>query len=110
MSSLLTEAHEAILSATPPADRRVAPRFAVAVPVEVSTADGVLLSTELTNISCSGFRTRSPMFLDKGTKLVLRLNGRLPRRAQVAWQKGEEIGCRFMRPLGKEQLAIATGL
>lgn len=85
-------------------------RYEVCVPVEVTTADGVPLSTSMTNISSSGFRARSPMLLAKGEKLIVRFNGRLPRRAQVAWQNGEEIGCRFLKPLSREQLSQAAGL
>ncbi len=77
--------------------------------VEVLTPDGVPLSAEMTNISGSGFRARSPMVLKKGDRLIVRFNGRMPRRAQVAWQQGEEIGCRFLRPLSQAQLmAIAA--
>ena len=91
------------------ADRRGAPRYAVSVTVEVVTADGVPLFADMTNVSLSGFRARSPMIMPKGTKLIVRFNGKVPRRARVAWQEGEEIGCSFMQPLSNQQLASLTG-
>lgn len=105
MPSSLANPRHAPLSRSVQADRRDGSRYEVYVSVEVLTADGVPLSAEMTNISGSGFRARSAMALAKGTKLVVRFNGRLPRKAQVAWQKGEEIGCRFVRPLSQQQLA-----
>jgi hypothetical protein len=110
MSSLLTDPRSASLSASVPDDRRRAARYEVCVPVQVATTDGVVFSSEMINVSTSGFRTRSAMMLSSGTKLVVRFRQRMPRRAQVAWQKGEEIGCRFDRPLSQKQLAaLAAG-
>jgi hypothetical protein len=105
MSSPITDPLSATLRASILADRRHAPRFEVPVPVEVSTTDGVVFSSEMVNISTSGFRTRSAIVLAPGTRLIVRFHQRMPRRAQVAWQRGAEIGCRFMRPLSQKQLA-----
>ena len=90
-------------------DRRRAERYEVCVPVQVSTTDGVIFSSELVNVSISGFRARSAILLAPGTRLVVRFRQRMPRRAQVAWQRGEEVGCRFVRPLSQKQLAALAG-
>ena len=90
-------------------ERRRAERYEVRVPVEVSTTDGVIFSSELANVSTSGFRARSAMLLAPGTRLVVRFRQRMPRRAQVAWQRGEDVGCRFVRPLSQKQLAALAG-
>ncbi|HEY0270416.1 MAG TPA: PilZ domain-containing protein [Sphingomonas sp.] len=105
MSSLLTDPRTAIFRETAPADRRTAERYEVCVPVQVSTMDGIVFSSEMINVSTSGFRTRSALMLAPGTRLVVRFRQRMPRRAQVAWQTGEKIGCRFDRPLSQKQLA-----
>lgn len=92
-------------ASAPVSDRRRASRYDVSVPVEVSTVDGLPLSSEVTNISASGFRCHSPMALRKGTKVIVRfVNGRR-RRAYIAWQIGEDIGCRLLRPLSAAELA-----
>ncbi len=75
------------------------------MPVEVLTTDGVPLSAEVTNISGSGFRAHSPIHLPKGTKVIVRFGKGMRRRAYVAWQIGEEIGCRLLRPLSPGELA-----
>ncbi len=98
VSSILQEA--ASLS-----DRRQASRYEVSVPVQVSTVDGVPLSSEVTNISASGFRAHSAMALRKGSKVIVRFENGMRRRAYVAWQIGEEIGCRLLRPLTANELA-----
>lgn len=87
------------------AERRRAERFAVELQVEVSTADGLPLSSEITNISASGFRTRCPIQLAKGAKLGVRFHQGRRRRAIVAWQIGEDVGCRLLRPLDPAELA-----
>lgn len=89
----------------PPSDRRRASRYDVSVPVEVSTVDGLPLSNEVTNISASGFRCHSSMALRKGTKVIVRFNNGMRRRAYVAWQIGEDIGCRLLRALTADELA-----
>lgn len=86
-------------------DRRRASRYDVSVPVEVSTVDGLPLSNEVTNISASGFRCHSPMALKKGTKVIVRFNNGRRRRAYIAWQIGEDIGCRLLRALTSDELA-----
>jgi hypothetical protein len=86
-------------------DRRGASRYDVSVPVDVSTVDGLPLSAEVTNISASGFRCRSPMALKKGTKVIVRFQKGMRRRAYIAWQIGEDIGCRLLRPLTTDELA-----
>jgi hypothetical protein len=86
-------------------DRRRASRYDVSVPVEVSTVDGLPLSSEVTNISASGFRCHSPMALKKGTKVIVRFTNGMRRRAYIAWQIGEDIGCRLLRPLTADELA-----
>jgi hypothetical protein len=48
--------------------------------------------------------------LTPGSRLVARFERSARRRATVAWQKGEEIGCSFERPLGEKQLAALAGL
>jgi hypothetical protein len=88
-----------------PPDRRRASRYEVSVPVEVSTVDGLPLSAEVTNISASGFRCHSPMALKKGTKVIVRFANGMRRRAYIAWQIGEDIGCRLLRPLTADELA-----
>jgi hypothetical protein len=93
-----------------PEDRRRAERYDVDLAVEVMTVDGVPLCSRVTNISASGFRTRSPMALAKGTRLVVRFHGGRRRRAHVAWQIGEDIGCRLLRPLSAAELANVVGL
>lgn len=103
-SSNLGFRHDAIVDAQT-GERRRAERFEVRVPVDVSTTDGVIFSSEMVNISTSGFRTRSAILLAPGTRLIVRFRVGMPRRAQVAWQRGEEIGCRFIRPLSQKQLA-----
>jgi len=92
-------------SVAPPSDRRRASRYDVSVPVDVSTVDGLPLSNEVTNISASGFRCHSPMALRKGTKVIVRFANGRRRRAYIAWQVGEDIGCRLLRPLTADELA-----
>jgi hypothetical protein len=87
------------------AERRRDSRFEVSVRVEVSTLDGIPLSSEVTNISASGFRARSAMALRKGSKVIVRFENGMRRRAYVAWQIGEDIGCRMLRPLAAAELA-----
>lgn len=89
----------------PQSDRRRASRYDVSVAVEVSTIDGLPLSSEVTNISASGFRCHSPMALKKGTKVIVRFRKGMRRRAYIAWQIGEDIGCRLLRPLTASELA-----
>jgi hypothetical protein len=89
----------------PESDRRRASRYEVSIPVEVSTLDGLPLSSEVTNISASGFRCHSPMALRKGTKVIVRFHKSMRRRAYIAWQIGEDIGCRLLRPLTAAELA-----
>ncbi|MDB5737625.1 MAG: PilZ protein [Sphingomonas bacterium] len=103
---MLFHQRRVVLAVSPQADRRRASRYDVCLPIEVSTCDGVPLTAEVTNISASGFRTRSPIVLAPGTKLLVRFHGR-PRRAHVAWQQGEQIGCRFAREMTPAQLADA---
>lgn len=90
-------------------DRRIASRYDVALAVEVFTLDGVPLSAEVSNISASGFRASSSMIMPKGTKLFVRFQGGSRRRVVVAWQIGQEIGCRLVRPLRPEQLRLVVG-
>ncbi len=84
MSAPLTDPRRASISVQVSADRRRAERYEVRVPLQVSTIDGVIFSSEMINISTSGFRTRSPMLLPPGTRLVVRFHNRMPRKAQVA--------------------------
>jgi len=86
-------------------DRRRDSRYDVSVAVDVLTTDGLPLSSEVTNISGSGFRAHSPLQLPKGTKVIVRFNKSTRRRAYVAWQIGEEIGCRLLRALTPGELA-----
>jgi hypothetical protein len=86
-------------------DRRGASRYEISVPVAVSTVDGVPLSSEVTNISASGFRAHSAMAMKKGSKVIVRFENGMRRRAYVAWQIGEDIGCRLLRPLTADELA-----
>ncbi len=88
-----------------PRERRRSSRHDVSLPVEVLTVDGVPLSGVVTNISATGLRAFSPMALAKGTRVIVRLHGRKRRRAYIAWQIGEEIGCRLQRALTPEELA-----
>ncbi|MDH7637219.1 PilZ domain-containing protein [Sphingomonas oryzagri] len=90
---------------SPQSDRRRASRYDVSVAVEVSTVDGLPLSNEVTNISASGFRCHSPMALKKGTKVIVRFHKGMRRRAYIAWQIGEDIGCRLLRPLTADELS-----
>lgn len=90
-------------------DRRIASRYDVALPVEVFTLDGVPLAAEVSNISASGFRAVSAMIVPKGTKLFVRFRGGSRRRVIVAWQIGQEIGCRLVRPLRADQLRLVVG-
>ena len=105
MSSLETRRHDATLSRMAPGDRRRDARFEVSVPIDVLTTDGVPLSAEVTNISGSGFRAHSPIQLAKGSKVIVRFGKGMRRRGYVAWQIGEEIGCRLLRPLSAAELA-----
>jgi hypothetical protein len=98
-------AQPAPIESTQYADRRNASRYEVSIPVQVSTIDGVPLSSEVTNISASGFRARSAMALKKGCKVIVRFENGMRRRAYVAWQIGEDIGCRLLRPLTADELA-----
>lgn len=109
MSQPLPHLAPAALCDTPPEERRRAERYDVDLAVEVMTVDGVPLSSRVTNISASGFRTRSPMALAKGTRLVVRFHGGRRRRAHVAWQIGEDIGCRLLRALTAAELATLVG-
>ncbi len=105
MSSLEIRRHDATLSTPLPSDRRRDSRYDVSVAVDVETTDGVPLSAEVTNISGSGFRARSPIQLAKGSKVIVRFGKGKRRRAYIAWQIGEEIGCRLLRPLTVAELA-----
>jgi hypothetical protein len=105
MSSLETRLCDATLSQPAQNDRRRAARYDVSVPVDVLTTDGVPLSAEVTNISGSGFRAHSPIQLANGSKVIVRFGKGMRRRAYVAWQIGEEIGCRLLRPLSPAELA-----
>jgi hypothetical protein len=105
MSSLETRRHDVMLTRSPPSERRRDARFEVSVPIDVLTTDGVPLSAEVTNISGSGFRAHSPIQLPKGSKVIVRFGKGMRRRAYVAWQIGEEIGCRLLRPLSAAELA-----
>ena len=104
MSSALPVQPAPLVSGPAP-DRRHASRYEVSIPVEVSTVDGVPLSSEVTNISASGFRAHSAMALRKGSKVIVRFENGMRRRAYVAWQIGEDIGCRLLRPLTADELA-----
>jgi hypothetical protein len=108
MSSLETRRYDALLAQPAPDDRRRDSRYDVSVPVDVSTTDGVPLSAEVTNISGSGFRAHSPIQLAKGSKVIVRFGKGSRRRAYVAWQIGEEIGCRLLRPLSVAELAAVV--
>ena len=105
MSSLETRRYDTTLSTPVQDDRRRAARYDVSVPVDVLTTDGVPLSAEVTNISGSGFRAHSPIQLAKGSKVIVRFGKGTRRRAYVAWQIGEDIGCRLLRPLSVAELA-----
>jgi hypothetical protein len=105
MSTVAPAAPTLMLHPDPKADRRRASRYDVSVAVEVSTVDGLPLSAEVTNISASGFRCHSPMALGKGTKVIVRFRQGMRRRAYIAWQIGEDIGCRLLRPLTAGELA-----
>lgn len=105
MSTVASIQSDTAPNAPPQTDRRRASRYDVSVPVEVSTVDGLPLSSEVTNISASGFRCHSPMALKKGTKVIVRFTNGMRRRAYIAWQIGEDIGCRLLRPLTADELA-----
>jgi hypothetical protein len=105
MSTLASRLETAILAQPDQDDRRGATRYDVSVAVEVLTTDGVPLASEVTNISGSGFRARSPIHMPKGTKVVVRFNKTMRRRAYIAWQIGEDIGCRLLRGLTPGELA-----
>jgi hypothetical protein len=105
MSTVASLLPTPVASVALPPDRRRASRYEVSVPVEVSTVDGLPLSAEVTNISASGFRCHSPMALKKGTKVIVRFANGMRRRAYIAWQIGEDIGCRLLRPLTANELA-----
>ncbi|WBO20900.1 hypothetical protein [Sphingomonas abietis] len=104
MSSALS-AQPALLESAPQSDRRIAARYEISIAVLVSTVDGVPLSSEVTNISASGFRAHSAMALKKGSKVIVRFENGMRRRAHVMWQIGEDIGCRLLRPLTADELA-----
>ncbi|WP_298690867.1 PilZ domain-containing protein [uncultured Sphingomonas sp.] len=105
MSTLASRRDAAILAQPDQDDRRRAARYDVSVAVQVLTTDGVPLASEVTNISGSGFRARSPIHMPKGTKVVVRFNTTMRRRAYIAWQIGEDIGCRLLRALTPGELA-----
>jgi hypothetical protein len=105
MSSLEIRRCDATLSQPAPDDRRRDSRYDVSVAVDVLTTDGLPLSAEVTNISGSGFRAHSPIQLAKGSRVIVRFGKGTRRRAYVAWQIGEEIGCRLLRPLSVAELA-----
>jgi hypothetical protein len=94
---------------TPP-DRRTDLRVATRIPAVVQTPDGIEIAAEITNLSRGGFRAQCTILLRKGTRVSVRLNNAIrQRRAQVVWQEGQEIGCRFQQPLPEELFAAAIG-
>jgi hypothetical protein len=109
MSSLENRRRDTLLATPLQSDRRRDSRYDVSVPIDVETTDGVPLSAEVTNISGSGFRAHSPIQLAKGSKVIVRFGKGMRRRAYVAWQIGEEIGCRLLRPLSPAELAAVMG-
>ncbi|USI72624.1 PilZ domain-containing protein [Sphingomonas morindae] len=89
-----------------PEDRRAAQRHATSIAAVVETHDGIALAAEIANLSRTGFCARCALSLPRGARVKVRVGDAIRRRpAEVIWQFGQEIGCRFVTPLPQKLLA-----
>ena len=90
-------------------DRRTAVRHPTLVVVEILTAEGVSAAGAATDISCQGFRMRSPAAFAPGEHFKVRIGAGIARRAVIVWTDGQDAGCKFHRPLSVAMLARFLG-
>lgn len=62
----------------------------------------------LANISIGGFQTSKPK-LTAGQQLVVELPGLGERLVQVRWAKGSRAGCKFSKPLTRDEFLAVAG-
>ncbi|HUD92297.1 PilZ domain-containing protein [Sphingobium sp.] len=79
--------------------QRLAERRDVQIGVKVRRPGETWFSSQIADLSVSGFRLQSFMKLNVGNELWIMLPGFEGRRARVQWTRGHEAGCTFERQL-----------
>lgn len=79
--------------------QRLAERRHVQIGVKVRRPGETWFTSDIADLSISGFRLQSFMKLNVGSELWIMLPGFEGRRARVLWTRGHEAGCTFERPL-----------
>ena len=88
---------------------RKSERVALALGAGLRQRGGTGVAVEILDLSTDGFRASPHLALEPGTDVWLRLPGLEPYQAQVAWAKGQYVGCAFARPLHPAVLDMIVG-
>ena len=88
---------------------RKSQRVALALGAGLRQRGGTGVAVEILDLSTDGFRASTHLALEPGTDVWLRLPGLEPYQAQVAWAKGQYVGCAFARPLHPAVLDMIVG-
>jgi len=78
---------------------RLAERRDVVISVKVRRPGETWFTSNIADMSLTGFRLHSFMKLTVGSELWIMLPGFEGRRARVQWVRAHESGCTFERPL-----------
>jgi len=81
------------------AQERAAERINVSMQAALRQRGASGVGVQVADLSTKGFRATTHLTLERGTDLWLRMPGIEPVHARVAWARGHQIGCEFVRPL-----------
>jgi hypothetical protein len=92
------------ITTLPDADARAGRRRVVSFTASVRDANTQSQRVQVTDLSATGCRLHLAAGLSDDAEIWLKLEGLLPMRAQVMWQKGDEAGCAFIDSLSETDL------
>jgi len=81
------------------ADNRSTLRKAVKLDARVRDRGAARLSIRVIDLSMTGFRAETAFTLTPGSTVWITLPGLAGLEAEIAWQRGEQIGAAFRQPL-----------
>ena len=87
------------VSAPPAASSRKADRQDCAIGAGLRPRGAHGVNVSIIDMSTHGFRASTPLDLEKGSDVWLKLPGLEALHARVAWTEGYLVGCAFVQPL-----------
>ncbi len=89
-------------------DRRTRPRSEVNLGVRLYCVGGDdEIPAAITSVSATGFLAELPAAATMPGRLDVELPNAGRRTAEVVWQSGTSVGCNFLKPLGRADMAAA---